>query len=364
MTCVLPVPLPVLLGVLSADGTLLPLIGAGLSGESSLLLTTSRRDQTDVSIQLALGSPRRAVASLLLRVPPAPRGCTQLRLHARLGADGSLAANFTDMASGDSVLLRDCKSSAVLPQQLPRPFRFESCGDPTRPLEGFAVGDRFIRLEQRARERGHSVPRGGDGEVLPSHTADRVWAASVALAARLQHETLRGARVIELGAGAGLAGLAAASLGAERVTLTDLEANLPLLSRNAAANGLERAVAVSPLDWTSPQLPAALRDEPFDLVLAADVVHWEALFRPLLRTMVALLRGGAGRALLALTRRQQRAARFLAATPSEQLKCTPLPPVEGLHGAGPGGETSELFECRVAPGAGEPAGADRGPDEL
>jgi len=172
----------------------------------------------------------------------------------------------------------------------------------------------------------------------------------VALAARLQHEPVRGASAVELGAGTGLPGLAAASLGAERVTLTDLESNLDLLSRNAAANGLEDLVTVAPLDWTLP-LPAALRAAaPFDLVLAADVVHWEALFRPLLRTMVSLLRGGGGRALLALTRRQQRAARFLAAAPDEQLDCAPIEPSTG-GGAGPGGETAELFECRVARGS-------------
>ena len=99
-------------------------------------------------------------------------------------------------------------------------------------------------------------------------------------------------------------------------------------------------------------------------MLAADVAQGVALCARRLRRVVAVRGGGAGRAVVALARRQQRGGRVRAATPSGQRKCTPLPPVGGLHGAGPGGETSELFECRVAPGAGEPAGADRGPDEL
>ena len=56
---------------------------------------------------------------------------------------------------------------------------------------------------------------------------------------------LANANVIELGAGCGVPGLAAWSLGARRVLLTDLEGNLPRLSAAILANPGAEAPAVS-----------------------------------------------------------------------------------------------------------------------
>ena len=115
-----------------------------------------------------------------------------------------------------------------------------------------------------------------------SGPARRVWEAGIVLSRWLAlgvtagAPQLRGRRVLDLGAGTGIAGLAAAALGAD-VTLSDTEEALPLLRRNVAANA--RAVAdaggaarVACLDWAAP--PAELADEaPWDVVLAADVIY-------------------------------------------------------------------------------------------
>ena len=113
-----------------------------------------------------------------------------------------------------------------------------------------------------------------------------------------------GKRVVELGAGAGLAGLACAVNGAARVVLTDLAENLPLLQRNAARNGLD--VSVAPFDWLTP----TTLGERFDVVLAADCVFWPELFEPLLNAIQAVARPD-GTVLIAVTHRLGRTDAFL-----------------------------------------------------
>jgi len=87
---------------------------------------------------------------------------------------------------------------------------------------------------------------------------------------------LAGRRVIELGSGSGVAGMAAAALGAH-VTLTDLPDALPLLQRNAqlneaAINQKQGSVRVLPLEWEKPEQLPPDADE-CDLVLGADLVY-------------------------------------------------------------------------------------------
>ena len=122
------------------------------------------------------------------------------------------------------------------------------------------------------------------GDVEPAYTASRVWPASAELALHVA-DVVRGKRVVELGAGAGLAGLACKVLGAARVVLTDLPENLPLFQRNAARNGLDDVV-VAPFDWLTP----TTLGERFDVVLAADCVFWPELFEPLLNAIEAVAR--------------------------------------------------------------------------
>ena len=103
-----------------------------------------------------------------------------------------------------------------------------------------------------------------------------MWPASYLLACCLAAPPLeiamRGATVIELGAGCGLPGLAGWACGARRVVLTDLPENLPRLDAILDANGVNDAsgqlrMSTAALDWCHP-LPDALM-QPWDFVVAA-----------------------------------------------------------------------------------------------
>lgn len=139
-------------------------------------------------------------------------------------------------------------------------------------------------------------------------TGLNVWDGAVVLAkhleARRAHQ-LPGARVLELGAGPGVAGLAAAALGAS-VTLTDLPYVLPNLREAVALNThLRGPLAVAELDWFAPQAMAG--GGGFDLVLGSDVVWVEELIPPLVNTLALLLRQRPGcEALLAHQTRSRR----------------------------------------------------------
>lgn len=129
-------------------------------------------------------------------------------------------------------------------------------------------------------------------------TGQVVWPVSVVLArfVNSQGAALAGKRVVELGAGTGLAGLAAARAGAARVTLTDgSDVVLRLLARSlatpAVARTLRAPAASQKLLWGDRRYFEALGG--CDVVLGADVVCWPRAVEPLLQTVRALLRGAA-----------------------------------------------------------------------
>ncbi len=132
-------------------------------------------------------------------------------------------------------------------------------------------------------------------------------------------------KVLELGAGAGLLGLAMAARGAKATVLTDHPNAMPLLERNVRRNSAlfePRAEPVGkkrkkrgdanadadaettttttttskskskpkcmPLDWTNDaHVDAVARDGPFEIILATDVVFNETLVTPLLAAIRA-----------------------------------------------------------------------------
>ena len=140
----------------------------------------------------------------------------------------------------------------------------------------------------------------------PSLTSDNIghktWGSSYVLAKRLKTLPIpvasnvngAGLFILELGAGTGLLGLAAAAVWNALAVLTDLPSILPNLSRNMSANAAAlhcatpcAGVAYGELDWTNAsKLSIAQGQDPntinslqrrendqFDVILAADPIY-------------------------------------------------------------------------------------------
>lgn len=117
------------------------------------------------------------------------------------------------------------------------------------------------------------------------------WPGGVALARHLlDHPRLvAGRSVLDLGAGCGVAGIAAALAGAARVTAVDTDpAALAAAQRNAARNGVALDTAAAPV--------------PADVILAGDVFYSApvsaAVLRVLRRAAAEALVGDPGRGYL------------------------------------------------------------------
>ncbi|CAI5735666.1 unnamed protein product [Hyaloperonospora brassicae] len=160
-----------------------------------------------------------------------------------------------------------------------RMFGLDTAGDDTFTIDGHVVS---------IKEVGNS----GKGTGLT------LWDGSVVLAKYLEHqrrEDVAGSRVVELGAGTGLVGIAAALLGARQVILSDLNYAVENLAENvadtmklaaSAGRPVESDVSTRVLDWFDP--PTDVGD--IDLLLASDVVWIEELIAPLVATFDTLLR--------------------------------------------------------------------------
>lgn len=129
---------------------------------------------------------------------------------------------------------------------------------------------------------------GGDQPRLPYGIA--LWPAAIALAHELAARSLRGLSVLELGAGTGLPGIVAATLGARVVQTDKNRAALVVCRRNAERNGvvLEQRAA----DWT-----AWHEADTFDLIVGADILYADSL-HPELRHIFETNLAQGGRLLL------------------------------------------------------------------
>jgi methyltransferase-like protein 23 len=118
-----------------------------------------------------------------------------------------------------------------------------------------------------------------------------LWPSAIALAHEIAGRgDLRGRAVLELGAGTGLPGIVAATLGA-RVVQTDRdELALHLCKRNGERNGVETEYRLA--DWT------AWEDEGrYDWIIGSDILYGESLHPHLRRVFETNLAPG-GRVLL------------------------------------------------------------------
>ena len=147
-------------------------------------------------------------------------------------------------------------------------FAFTRIADPDRVLD--EVAEEADRLERV------SGKRNADEQLHLPYWAE-LWDSALGVARFLvRHPPTRGALVLDLGCGMGLAGAVAAGLGA-RVTLADLEPPALLFAR---LNSLpwRRRVRTRRIDWRNQTLSCR-----FDLILGADILYeraqWEYLER-------------------------------------------------------------------------------------
>ncbi|CAN6199493.1 unnamed protein product [Urochloa humidicola] len=196
------------------------------------------------------------------------------------------AAAFPSAASSDS----DSEDLLLLPNLLP------SAAAPSSPLHAqlhyFHVPSLPSPITVRA------LPsRGLSFQLWPSaSTLLRVLPASPHLLPRAPAPGSPPLRVLELGSGTGAAGLALAAALPARAVLSDLPGALPNLRHNADLNAPLLASAaggasVVPLPWGDAAAMQDVAEAPFDLVVASDVVYYEALVDPLIETLRFFVKG-------------------------------------------------------------------------
>lgn len=140
-------------------------------------------------------------------------------------------------------------------------------------------------------------------------TGLNTWDGAVVLAKYFQYNPslVMGKRILEVGSGTGLSGIAAGLLGAAAVLLTDLDYTLENLRENvrinsktsypnnqttaaAAAADLNMICKVEKLDWCDKSTyPIGHEHAPWDLVIGADVVWLEHLVPPLVQTLFSCM---------------------------------------------------------------------------
>jgi len=167
------------------------------------------------------------------------------------------------------------------------------------------VGEKEIRLLKVANLEEFLGGRGTFEDVSSFPFWIRLWDAAMVLAYVLGGQPNPGGRrLLELGAGLGAPGLAAAAAGFT-VTISDYEEIILDFQRvSAAASGLQGVQFVN-LDWLKP-LPLA----PFDLLAGAEILFRDEFFEPLLTIFRTMLKPD-GEIFLAHDAKRQSLGKFL-----------------------------------------------------
>lgn len=127
--------------------------------------------------------------------------------------------------------------------------------------------------------------------LLDNHNTNTVFSTL------FQQTSSKPLRILELGAGTGIVGIAAAAILGAHVTITDLAHAIPNLKFNAEANsktiGLNAGkVEVAALAWgEEEEMEAVKRKQEFNIIMGSDLVYHDHLYDPLLRTLRFFLLG-------------------------------------------------------------------------
>lgn len=115
----------------------------------------------------------------------------------------------------------------------------------------------------------------------------KIWEASVMMANLMASmKPVPGARVLELGAGLAVPGIAAAVYGHE-VTVTDYEDEiLDFVKVSAAVNGCEDRITCRKLDWLEPEAEGLGQ---FECIIGSEILFHERFFKPLQHVFQKLL---------------------------------------------------------------------------
>ena len=150
----------------------------------------------------------------------------------------------------------------------------------------YNLGDRTLKLT--VPDRPDALLE--DPDVLAANNRDDympywayLWPAAIHMSqAVLLADWPEGTRVLELGSGVGLVGVAACAKGC-RVTMTDYEAKSVLVARhNARLNGFDDVEAFE-LDWRSPPKMT------FPVILGCDLLYEQRHFAPILDLLEVML---------------------------------------------------------------------------
>ena len=119
-----------------------------------------------------------------------------------------------------------------------------------------------------------------------------LWPGARVLAAHIldNKELVRGKRVLDLGCGSGIIGIASALAGAGRVVCNDIDCvALAIARKNAAASGvIDRAI-----DYVSRDMTKDSVSEEFDLVFVADMFYSKSTSDPFVPLLTRLRTAGA-----------------------------------------------------------------------